>query len=173
MHGDERERTRAYDRKAAEIERQLGEGRNLAMVTLGDPLFFSTAGYLLTALEDRVAPEHRTVYPGITSPQAAAAWLGRPLVQRDESYAVVPAHRGIDRMDDLLELHEAVVLLKIHSTFPTLYESLSRNNCLSRGVLFEHLGRTNAEHRRLDRVPPDHEPPYMSLLILYPDRVKL
>ena len=85
--------------KAAEAARDVLEGgENAAFLTIGDPLVYSTFGYLLRTLRE-VAPHLPVaVVPGITSFQAAAARTGTVLCEGGEKLRILP---GINGRDDL------------------------------------------------------------------------
>ena len=74
--------------KAAEIiKRNIGDGKNVGFITLGDPGVYSTYGYIVKALGGSVEIE---TIPGITSFCAAAAMDNRPLVEKNEILSIVP-----------------------------------------------------------------------------------
>lgn len=76
----------------------LGEGKNTAFLTLGDPAVYSTCLYLL-----RLAGEQgfeTELVSGIPSFCAAAAAAGRSLCEWDEPLLIVPsAHRLPEKLD--------------------------------------------------------------------------
>ena len=66
-------------------------GENAAFLTIGDPLVYSTFGYLLRTLRE-VAPHLPVaIVPGITSFQAAAARTGTVLCEGGEKLRILPA----------------------------------------------------------------------------------
>ncbi len=68
----------AWQGNAQAILDELQSGRDVAFLTLGDPLTYSTYGYILKHIQI-LAPDLTIVtVPGITSFQAAAARLNTP-----------------------------------------------------------------------------------------------
>ncbi len=106
---ESREAHRAHARVVARVVRS---GRSAAFLTLGDPLTYSTFTYLLEALQDLEPGAPVEVVPGITSFAAAAAAALVPLVEGDESLAVVSAARGTGALERGLEAAENVVVMK-------------------------------------------------------------
>ncbi len=76
----------AWEGNARRVLEVLDTGSDAAFVTLGDPLTYSTFGYLLKTLK-RLRPSVRVVtIPGITSYSAAAALTHIPLAEGEESF---------------------------------------------------------------------------------------
>ncbi|HEY9072563.1 MAG TPA: precorrin-2 C(20)-methyltransferase, partial [Desulfobaccales bacterium] len=76
----------AWEKNAARVLEVLNSGSDAAFITLGDPLTYSTFGYLLKTLK-RLNPEVQAVtVPGITSYAAAAARTHIPLTEGEESF---------------------------------------------------------------------------------------
>ena len=77
-----------YDRSAEAVAAHLDQGRDVAVVCEGDPLFYGSYMYL----HDRLAGRYETeVVPGISSIFASASVLGLPLVYRDQTLSVISA----------------------------------------------------------------------------------
>jgi precorrin-2/cobalt-factor-2 C20-methyltransferase len=158
----------AYRAAAREIVGELRQGRSVAWITEGDPLFYST--FLHLHEEVRKHPDVRVeVVPGITSAGAAAARLGVPVAHLDERVAVVPAAYGVERLPHLLEEFATVFLLKVNSAFERLLEKLAILPPSVEAFYLEYIGTPE------ERVVTDlstlrgRELPYFSLVILRKD----
>ena len=83
---------KAMERSHIEASGKVGEilltGRNVVFLTLGDPMIYSTFGYLKRLIED-MGFEAQTV-SGIPSFCAAAALAGEPLAMGDEPIHIIP-----------------------------------------------------------------------------------
>ena len=114
MTRDKSETRKAWKAHSQTIIAELEKGRNVAFLTLGDSMTYSTFGYILKYVQT-IAPhlEVRTV-PGITSYQAAAARLNTPLVEGEESLMVVSGAQGGHRLRELHGKPENVVFLKAY-----------------------------------------------------------
>ncbi len=102
-----------YAQLADTIAVELCAGRSVAYLTIGDTLTYSTYGYVLAALRERL-PElpHRT-FPGITSYAAAASALGWPLGEGKERTLILPCPDDPLALRRDIETHDIVVLMKI------------------------------------------------------------
>ena len=81
MSRDAGERQRMHEESVGLIAEQLAQGKDVAVLTLGDPGVFSSFFYLADGLRDRgFAIE---VIPGVTSFSAVAARLGEGLTEMD------------------------------------------------------------------------------------------
>ena len=154
-----------YAHAAAAIVEELRQGKSVAWITEGDPLFYGT--FLHLHAELRRYPEVRVeIIPGVTSVSAAAARAGLPVARLDERVAVLPAAYGLERLPDFLDQFATVFLLKVHSNFDKLLEMLASLRGRVRAVYLEQVG-TPAE-----RVVTDleslrgQELPYFSLVML-------
>ena len=114
MTRDKQETNQAWLTNARIIIAELEQGKNVAFLTLGDSLTYSTYGYILKYVQS-IAPQIaiQTV-PGITSYQAAAARLNTPLVEGEESLMVISGAKGGDRLRELSGKPENVVFLKAY-----------------------------------------------------------
>lgn len=102
---------------ARQVAELLAEHEAVSFVTIGDPLTYSTCGYLLSYLR-RMHPEVKTeIVPGVTSFQAAAALLRLPLVEGDERLALVTAPLEQEELAELLRRFATIVILKVSAAF--------------------------------------------------------
>lgn len=113
MDPDRRVLREHYAHLAQAIVADLCAGRNVAYLTIGDSLTYSTYGYVLAALREQLpALLHRT-YPGITSYAAAASALGWTLGEGKERVLILPCPDDSDELRRDIETHDVVVLLKV------------------------------------------------------------
>jgi precorrin-2/cobalt-factor-2 C20-methyltransferase len=155
----------AYKQVAAEMVEEARQGRSAAWITEGDPSLYSTFGYLHEELLRY--PEVRIeIIPGVSSVSAAAARARVPLARQDEQIVILPAVYCLEQLPALLAVFTTVVLLKIHSVFDRLLETLTKMNKPLRAIYAERVGTTR------ERIVEDLESlrgqtlPYFSLVIL-------
>jgi precorrin-2/cobalt-factor-2 C20-methyltransferase len=104
----------------------LASGNNAAFITLGDPLIYSTFGHLLRGMRMLDQQVDVRIIPGITSFQAASARLGEVLLEGDECLVVATGNTQQDKLERLLELADAAVILKPAKRLPSLRRSLAK-----------------------------------------------
>ena len=100
----------AYDEGASRIGAELEQGRDVAVLCEGDPLFYGSFTHLLARLAGQYPTE---IVPGVVSFTAAAAAARQPLVARAESFLVVPATLPADQLRMRLGQFEAAAILKL------------------------------------------------------------
>lgn len=97
----------AYADAAHRIARHLSEGREVAYLCLGDPLTYGSFALLAA----RLAIAHRVVaIPGVSTAQAAAAALARPLAQGMDIIKVLPANADPDRLQAEIAAGDATLV---------------------------------------------------------------
>lgn len=132
---------RAHWRKAAaSIAHTVNAGRTAAFVTIGDPLIYSTYIYLLRILR-RDYPEIKTMtIPGISAFNAAGARLQMPLVEGDETMAVLPAGKDPGKVRKFLREFDTVVLMKVGVKLESIRRILREMKLLKNAVLVSRVG---------------------------------
>ncbi len=107
-----------YAQLAKTIAADLREGFNVAYLTIGDSLTYSTYGYILAALREYLPNLPQRTFPGITSYAAAAAAMGWPLGVGKERTLILPCPEDADALRRDIETHDIVVLMKIGARLP-------------------------------------------------------
>jgi len=101
MVKDFAEDTGAWEANKAEILALLNEGKNVAFLTLGDPMFFSTYIYVFRLLE------HEDVdivtIPGVPAFIAIGSYVGRPIVEGNDVLAIIPGTADKKRLDAVMK----------------------------------------------------------------------
>jgi len=156
----------AWEQNARRVLEVLDAGKDAAFVTLGDPLTYSTFGYLLKTLK-RLRPEARVVtIPGITSYSAAAALTHTPLTEGEESFYVVSGALGAGRLREVVEKSDNIVMLKTYRNFGEIYQALEELDLLDRATCISRCGlegETVVENLRDYQGQPM---PYLSMIII-------
>lgn len=151
-------------------------GQDVAFVTEGDPLLFSTFGYLLEIVRQRAPQVAVEVIPGVSSVTAAAAAALLPLAAGAERVAIVPATYALAErsgeapgglpLEAILLSFETVVLLKVHLVFDRLSALLEKLGLAEHAVYVRRCG-TQAEEVIFDLTGLHGEAlDYFSLIIV-------
>lgn len=144
----------------------LQTGRDVAFLVEGDASTYSTFGHLartLSALDATIAIE---VIPGVPSFHAAAARMGEPLADVDDTVAIVPAGYGIAMLERLLDDFDTLILLKVKPLLNDIIDLLERRNLLAHSCFIEKSGAPEERIVR-DVASLKHEKVnYLSLLIV-------
>jgi precorrin-2/cobalt-factor-2 C20-methyltransferase len=166
MTRDEDVLERAWRANARRVLDVLEEGVDAAFVSIGDPLTYSTYGYLLSALLEMDPDLRVETVPGVTAYHAAAARLNLSLVESAGSLLVVSGVNDIDEIERLLTHGDTVVIMKTYRNYDLIVEALSKlpsgtrtyavSSCgLPEERILEDAGRLQGEKM-----------PYLSLVIV-------
>ncbi|OGP30538.1 MAG: precorrin-2 C(20)-methyltransferase [Deltaproteobacteria bacterium GWC2_42_11] len=98
-----------------EVLKQLDIGKDVAFITIGDPLLYSTFIYLMEALKNNGGSGIKIkIVPGISSVNAASASACIPLANSSERLAIIPATYEEDKLRQTLKDFDTVVLMKVN-----------------------------------------------------------
>ena len=155
----------AWRRNAARVAKVLETGCNAAFLTVGDPLTYSTFGYILRHLQ--AGWPHLTIrtVPGITSYQAAAAATNRPLVEGEESLLIMSGVHGGERFAHMPEKPDNVVFMKAYRNVEGICNALKGAEMMDGSVAVANCSRVD------EKIYPDlndlcrKQPNYWTLII--------
>lgn len=158
----------AWQANCEKVADMLEQGKNVAFLTLGDPLIFSTFIYLMRMVRRRLPEVKVTVVPGITSFQAAAACANEPLAEAEESITIVSAAKGGSRLKDVIDAVENVVLMKTYKRFPQILAQIREEGLEDHCCFVSRCGLdgqiVESDFNRLAAM--DQPPHYLSLMLI-------
>jgi precorrin-2/cobalt-factor-2 C20-methyltransferase len=134
MSKDPRVKEQAWRNNAQRVADVLEKGRDVAFLTLGDPLTYSTYGYILSHLQAGWPHLHVVTVPGITSYQAAAAAINRPLVEGEESLLIMSGVHGGERLEQIPLAPDNVVFLKAYRNVEGICKALETADMMAGSV---------------------------------------
>lgn len=153
---------RAWEEHGLRVLSALRRGLDVVFVTLGDPLSWSAFGKLLGSVR-ALAPEVRVeVTPGVTAWQAAAAKAEIPLAEGEEILLVTTDRQ---RLEEMTQAAENVVLLKAGRDYPALVGRLKALGLAENALLCSRLGLAGETVVR-GLTGEEAAPPYLSLVIV-------
>lgn len=155
-----------YAEAAARLAAHLDAGRDVVVIAEGDPFFYGSYMHLHKRLADRYPTE---VVPGVTSVAAAAAALGRPLVERDEVLTVLPGTLPPDELAARLAQTDAAAIMKLGRTFTGVRAALATAGRLDEACYVERASTDAQRTAPLADVAPDSVPYFAVGLV--PSRV--
>lgn len=95
------------------VMEKLLQGKNVAFVTEGDPLLYSTFIHMMRLMKECYPEVEIKVVPGISSINGVASRLGIPLADGEETVAIVPARDDYEQMKRVMEENDCVVFIKV------------------------------------------------------------
>ena len=151
---------------ADKVSAELEKGKNVAFLTIGDPMTYSTYTYVLEHIADDVEVE---TIAGITSFNSIAARLNVPLMIGDEDLKVVSVNRKTDIYKEI-ENNDNLVLMKISRNFEKIKKAIIETGNKENAVIVSDCGKDNeVVYWDIESV---EEVPYFSTMILKKKGVK-
>jgi len=153
-----------YEEAAGRLAAHLDQGRIVVVLCEGDPGFYGSYQHLHVRLRDRFSAQ---IVPGVASVSAAAAAVGEPLVQHDESLTVLAGTLPPEVLRARLAAADggAVAILKLGRTFEKVRAALQDTGLLDRAHYAERAGTGAQRVAPLAAVDPATVP-YMSLALV-------
>lgn len=166
MSSDEEVLKKHWDVATEALVEKLVEGKNVAFVTIGDPMFYSTYAYVLARVKAR-HPEIKVVtIPGVPAFAASTSFLNDTLCEGEEKVAVVPAAYNINQIRAVLESFEVVVMMKVNRNFDQILDTLQEMGLDDKAVFVSRCGHPD-QYYTTDLASLVNQPrDYMSLLIV-------
>jgi precorrin-2/cobalt-factor-2 C20-methyltransferase len=151
---------------ASAIADRLRRGQDVAFLTEGDPMLYSTFSYVLAGIREQHPHLPVEIVPGVSSVMAAAAAAGVPLGANGQRLAILPAVYGIDDLSEAIANYDTIVLMKVSHTLIQAVANLESLGLAGRGV-FVRRATTPREKvvRDLHELSED-DLDYFSLLII-------
>ncbi|MBL8260341.1 MAG: precorrin-2 C(20)-methyltransferase [Candidatus Competibacteraceae bacterium] len=152
-----------YDAAAIAIAEELADGRDVAILCEGDPLFYGSFSYLLQRLGHRFPC---VVIPGINSVSAAAAAAALPLITGEQRLTVIPATAGDGLLRQTLLASDSVAILKPGRHRPRLLELLRETGRAGDTVYIERASRSGERIVKRFADIPATPGPYFALFLV-------
>ncbi|MGW6912398.1 precorrin-2 C(20)-methyltransferase [Kitasatospora sp. NPDC054939] len=151
-----------YEEASARLAAHLDAGRDVVVLAEGDPLFYGSYQHMHKRLAHRYPTE---VVPGVTSVSAAAARLGQPLTEAEETLTIIPGTLPEEELTARLAAADSAVVMKLGRTFPTVRRALERAGRLADAQYVERAYMDGERTRPLAEVDADTVP-YFSVAVL-------
>jgi precorrin-2/cobalt-factor-2 C20-methyltransferase len=111
MSRDDLNNRKLWAENAVIVAAKVKQG-DVAFITLGDPMLYSTFLYLYEHLKESYPQIELEIIPGVTSLTAVAARSKLPLAEQDEVVTIIPADLKADRLAEVAKHAENLVFMK-------------------------------------------------------------
>jgi precorrin-2/cobalt-factor-2 C20-methyltransferase len=170
MVRDSKLREMALEKNVEIIVSRLRDRKDVAFITLGDPLFYSTFIYTYRKVLEKLPNVYVEVIPGVTSISACAAASRTPIAEAEDVIVIVPATSNLERLESLANQADTVILLKGIKNAKGLCEALKGGGFKedSRVVVVRNVGGPSEEVKvmRLHDLQELTERSYLSTVIV-------
>ena len=160
------ERDRSVEEAGEVLAGYLGAGQEVAFVTLGDPLTYSTFTAVAEAVRRRRPATIVEQVPGVMAFQALAARTGTTISDERQRLVVRTALDGEDVGADLGDPDVTVVLYKGGRRLPDLAKAAAAAGRLSGAVAGELLGMPGERIGALSDMAADGPASYLATVII-------
>ncbi|MGE7369496.1 precorrin-2 C(20)-methyltransferase [Neorhizobium sp. NPDC001467] len=151
-----------FDASAAAIADHLEEGRTVAVLSEGDPLFYGSYMHLHLRLATRYEAD---VVPGVTAMSGCWSMAGLPLVQGDDILSVLPGTLAENSLAERLAGTDGAVIMKVGRNLPKIRRALTTAGKLE-GAIYVERG-TMATAAMMPLSARDESPaPYFSIVLV-------
>lgn len=166
MTRDEEILEREWQKGAETILAYLHKGMDVAFITIGDAMLYSTYSYLLRKIKVMDGDIEVVSVPGVTSFAASAAALNIPLAEGEERLAIVPSIEDPQKLPAVLDQFSNVVLMKVAPYFNEILDVLEEKKLGDRAVLVSRCStpRQQCEHDLASL--RGSKPDYLSLILV-------
>lgn len=154
-----------YEACARRLSAHLDAGRDVVLLTEGDPLFYGSAMYLHDRFKDTYVT---SVVPGISAFAAATAAISAPLVRQNDVLTVLPGTLPEAELVRRLADTDGAVIMKLGRCFPIVRSALARAGRLDGAWYVERASQE--DERWMPVVDVDAASvPYFSLILVLGD----
>ena len=140
MSGDTKIREESRRNSAEKIISALKDGKDVAMVTLGDVSVYSTCIYVHNAVKN--AGFELEIIPGITSFCAAADKAQISLCEGNESVAIIPSLKS-NLLEKYIADFDTVVIMKSGNDKDVIYDILKKYGLENNAIVSSCIGMEN------------------------------
>jgi precorrin-2/cobalt-factor-2 C20-methyltransferase len=134
------------------IEKYLAEGKDVAMLNLGDVSVYGTFCYMMEILEER-GYECRMI-AGVTSFCAISSTLGISLTELNDPLIIVPGHVA----EEVLDMRGVKVIMKSYRDLPEVIGQLKERGMLETSQMVCNCGLSDQKiYRNLAEFDPEKD----------------
>ncbi len=151
-----------YANAVTAIAAHLDAGRDVAVLSEGDPLFYGSFMHLLLRLRSRYPV---TLVPGVTGMAGCWAAAAEPMTWGDDTLLVVPGTLPLAGLIERLRTTDAAVIMKLGRNFGKVRIALQEAGLLRRAIYVER-GTMDDEIVIPLAEKVDDKAPYFSLILI-------
>jgi precorrin-2/cobalt-factor-2 C20-methyltransferase len=155
-----------WSKAAKRIAGEIKAGKQAAFVTMGDPFIYSTYIYLLKTIASEFPQIEVETIPGITSFNAAASYVGLPLVERNEKLAVLAVTKDLAGVKKVIEEFDTIVLMKVGAKLEKVIGLLKKMKRAKDAVLATRIGHPDEKIIKDISMLKDKKLGYLSVIIV-------
>jgi precorrin-2/cobalt-factor-2 C20-methyltransferase len=145
---------------------RLHQGQDVAFITEGDPMLFSTFSYVLESIRTNYPEITVEIIPGVSSVMAAAARASVPLVTHGQRLAILPAVYGINDLQEAIANYDTIVLMKVNRVLLDALANLEKLGLAGKGIYVRRATTAREQVVQDLQQLTEEDLDYFSLLII-------
>lgn len=151
-----------YEESAERIARHLEQGRDVALLAIGDPFLYGSFMHIFRRIDGRFPCK---VVPGIMSMAGCWANAKVPIAWGDDILTVLPGTMDKGQLAERLKATDAAVIMKLGRNLAKVKDALAAAGMLERAIYVEH---GTMENERIIRVAEmtGEAAPYFSMIVV-------
>jgi precorrin-2/cobalt-factor-2 C20-methyltransferase len=153
---------RFYADAAEAIAEKLAAGRDVAILSEGDPLFYGSFMHLYIRLKDRFAV---TIVPGVAGMAGCWSAAGEAMTWGDDILTVLPGTLAPEVLAEKLAATDAAVIMKIGKNFGKIRDAIRASGHYERALYVER-GTMAGERIMALKDKPDDVAPYFAIILI-------
>jgi precorrin-2/cobalt-factor-2 C20-methyltransferase len=151
-----------YDRSCERLSAHLDAGRDVVVVSEGDPFFYGSFMPIFHRLSGRYETE---VVAGVSGMAGCWTRAGTPITYGDDVLAVLPGTLSAAALGEHLARVDAAVIMKLGRNLPKVRRALERSGHLARAMYVERGTMKDAVVMRLADKADDCAPYFAIVLV--------
>ena len=151
-----------YEAASEDLAAHLRAGRDVALLSEGDPLFYGSFMHLFIRLKDRFPTR---IVPGVTGMSGCWSAAGEPITWGDDVLTVLPGTLDEAELTRRLQNTDAAVIMKIGRNFGKIRNALKQAGLMDRAIYIERGTMSDEKVIPLADKAEDSAP-YFSIIIV-------
>jgi precorrin-2/cobalt-factor-2 C20-methyltransferase len=151
-----------YEDSVARIAAELEAGRDVAILSEGDPLFYGSFMHLYIRLKERFPV---TIVPGVTGMAGCWAAAGEAMTWGDDVLTVLPGTLPLEALTEKLRATDAAVIMKVGKNLAKISQALRASGHYDRALYVERGTMAGEKVMRLADKPDDAAPYFAIVLV--------
>jgi precorrin-2/cobalt-factor-2 C20-methyltransferase len=151
-----------YETSSELIAAHLSAGRDVALLSEGDPLFYGSFMHLYIRLKDRFPT---SIVPGVAGMSGCWSAAGEPITWGDDVLTVLPGTLDEAALTARLKTTDAAIIMKIGRNFAKIRAALVASRMYERAIYVERGTMSGEKIMRLTD-KSDDVAPYFSIILV-------
>ncbi len=151
-----------YEQGAERIAEILTQGRDVALLCEGDPMFYGSFMHIFERLKTRFRVE---ICAGVSGMSGCFAAARQPMTWGDDILTVAPATLDEEQLEQRLSSTNAAVVMKLGGNFAKLKRVLTRLELIDRAVYVERGTMADQKILPLAEKRDDYAPYFAIVLV--------